>query len=95
MICPHLWSFCTPHFGADPFYANPFEQLRCRLALVEPDYFKLQRLACAYTVYHFCKFDQRVQSLIAEHFLDDTFEPWEEIHSRARGFSVTAAHMVT
>ena len=91
IVCPALWHIaCTQTSFEESIY------IRERLCFVQPSLEKLKRLALAHLVYHACKFDAEIISLL-NFFVTfpDTIPPWRRVQDLAHGYSRTFKHLVT
>ena len=90
-VCPALWHIaCTQTSFEESIY------IRERLCFVQPSLEKLKRLALAHLVYHACKFDAEIISLLNFYVtFPDTIPPWRRVQDLAHGYSRTFKHLVT
>ena len=89
-VCPVLWHIaCSQTSFEESIYVSE------RLCFVQPSLEKLKRLALAHSIYHACKFDTEIISLLNLFVtLPDTIPPWRRIQDLALGYSRTFKHIV-
>ncbi len=91
IVCPILWHIaCSQTSSEDSIYVSE------RLCFVQPSLEKLKRLALAHSIYHACKFDTEIISLLYLFItFPDTIPPWRRIQDLAYGYSRTFKHIVS